>query len=185
MLVTRWNSLVALYSLHNLLVTRCRSCFAKNHPLLVAEIARSNKSLVTRCKVRSLLIVEVASFKKSLVTHCKIHSLLVAEIARGNKSFVTRCNKSPVTRCKIRSLLFAKDDVTHCKICLLLVEEVARCKKSLVTRCKIRSLLVIGAESACPTLLKSDSSTGVFLWIFVKFLWHLSGRTSANGCFWK
>ena len=109
---------------------------------------RRKFSLVARYSLkftRCLLLVV-----KSLVTCCKILSLPVAEIAR--------CKKSLVTRCKIRSLLVA---------------EVARCKKSLDTRCKNCSLLVAKVESLFATYLKSDSSTGVFLWIFAKFSEHL------------
>ena len=42
----------ACYSLQKLLV-------AKNHSLLVAEVARCKKSLVTRCKIRSLLVAKI------------------------------------------------------------------------------------------------------------------------------
>ena len=109
LLVTRWNSLVACFSL-------------QNHSLLVAKLARyslqkllvAKKSLVTRCrscsfqkitpyftrgKIRALLVAEIARWKISLVIRCKIRLLLVAEIAS--------CKKSLVTRCKIHSLLVA------------------------------------------------------------------------------
>ena len=84
-------SLVARYSLKftpcslivvKSLVTRCKICW-----LLVVEVARCKKSLVTRCK-------------KSLVTRCRSCSFLVAE--------ASRCKKSRITRCKFRSLLVAK-----------------------------------------------------------------------------
>ena len=40
-------------------------------------------------------------------------------------------------------------------------------------------------ESCRPaTLLKRDSNTGVFLWIWRNFYKYLFWRTSANGCFW-
>ena len=54
-----------------------------------------------------------------LVTRCKITRYSL------QNSLITRCKKSLVTRCKIRSLLVA---------------EAARCKKSLVTRCRSCSL---------------------------------------------
>ena len=85
-------SLVACYSLKftrcsllvvKSLVTRCKIrslLVAKNHSLLVAEVARCKKSLVTRCKIRSLLVAEVARCKNSLVV--KNHSLLVAKFDR-------------------------------------------------------------------------------------------------------
>ena len=70
-------------------VARCKICLllvAKNHLLLVAEVARGKKSLVTCCKICLLLVG-------------KIHSLCVAKF--------TRCKKSLLTRCKIRLLLAA------------------------------------------------------------------------------
>ena len=70
-------------------VARCKICLllvAKNHLLLVAEVARGKKSLVTCCKICMLLLG-------------KIHSLCVAKF--------TRCKKSLLTRCKIRLLLAA------------------------------------------------------------------------------
>ena len=70
------------------------------------------KSLITRCKIRSLLVAknhlllvaEVARCKKSLVTRCKIRSLLVAEVARCKKSLVTRYEKSPGTNVYLKPL---------------------------------------------------------------------------------
>ena len=69
--------------------------------------------------------------------------------------------KSLVARCKILSLLVAKDHSLSvaqfaryslqkflvAKYHLLLVPEVARCEKLLFTRCKICSLLVTSATS--------------------------------------
>ena len=107
------------------------------------------------------------------------HLLFVAEIAC--------CKKSLVTRCKICLLL-----VTHCRITRYSLQNslVIRCRscslqKRLVIRCKIRSLLIVEVESSFTTLLKTDSSTGVSLWIFSKFLERLFCRTSANDCYWK
>ena len=89
-------SLVARYSLKftrcSLLVVKSLVTRCKIRSLLVAEVARCKKSLVTCCRSCSL--------QKSLVTRCKIHSLLVAQVAC--------CKKSLVTYCKIRSLLVAK-----------------------------------------------------------------------------
>ena len=80
-------SLVTLYSLKftrcSLLVVKSLVTRCKIRSLLVAEVARCKKSLVTCCRSCSL--------QKSLVTRCKIHSLLVAEVARCKKSLVTRC----------------------------------------------------------------------------------------------
>ena len=100
---------------------------------------RGEAKLLTCCS----LLVEAHLL---LVTHCKIRLLLVAEVAR--------CTESLVTSCKIRSL--------H-------VEEVTRCEKSLVTHCKVRLLLVAEVELFFVILIKSDSSTGVFLKISVKY----------------
>ena len=45
--------------------------------------------------------------------------------------------------------------------------------------------LQFSLESCRPaTLLKTDSNTGVFLWILRDFYKHLFRRRSANGCFW-
>ena len=68
---------------------------AKNHSLLIAEVARCKKLLVTRCKVRSLLFVKVAHWKISVASRCEIRSLLVTEVAR--------CKKLPVTRCRSKN----------------------------------------------------------------------------------
>ena len=100
-------SLVARYSLKftrcsllvvKSLVTRCKIrsllvaelLVAKNYSLLVAEVARCKKSLVTRCKFRSLVVAEVAPCKKSLITRCRIRSLLAAEVARCKNLFVVK-----------------------------------------------------------------------------------------------
>ena len=93
------------YSLQNPLVTCCRS-------YSLQEITRYSLQKITRYSLQKLLVA-------------KNHSLLVAE--------VTRCRKSLVTRCEIRSFLVA---------------EVAHCKKSLVTRCEICSLLVAKYHSS-------------------------------------
>ena len=70
LLVTHWNSLVAHYSLQNLLVTRCRSCSLQN-------ITRyfSQNSLVTRCGNSSLQKVTRYSWQNLLVTRCRSCSL--------------------------------------------------------------------------------------------------------------
>ena len=81
------------------LVTRCKIrslLVAKNHSLLVAEVARCKKSLVTRCKIRSLLVAEVARCKNSLVTRCRIRSL--------QKSLVTRYETNPRTNVYLKSI---------------------------------------------------------------------------------
>ena len=71
----------------NSLVTRCKSCsrqeitrYSLQNLLVVVEVARCKKSLVTRCKIRPLLAVEVARCKNALVV--KNHSLLVAKFDR-------------------------------------------------------------------------------------------------------
>ena len=93
LLVTRWNSLVARYSLQNSLVARCRSCslqkitryslqkllVAKHHSLLVAEVARCKKSLVSPCRSCSLQKITRYPLQKLLVA--KNRSLLVAKFA--------------------------------------------------------------------------------------------------------
>ena len=78
----------------NSLVTRCKSCsrqeitrYSLQNLLVVVEVARCKKSLVTRCKIRPLLAVEVARCKNALVV--KIHSLLV------QNSTVIYCINSP------------------------------------------------------------------------------------------
>ena len=86
--------------------------------LLVAEVARCKKWVVTFCKIYLLMVPEVSHWKKSPVTRCKIRLLLVAEVAC--------CKKSLVTRRKTRSLPVA---------------EVARWKESLVPLWKICLLL--------------------------------------------
>ena len=90
-----------------MVVTRCKITrySLQNSLILVAEVARCKKSLVTRCKIRSLLAAEVACWKKSLVTRCKIplllvaknNPLLVAEISRCKKSFVTLLKQSKLS----------------------------------------------------------------------------------------
>ena len=98
-------SKIARYSLQNSFVTCCK--FTR-YSLLVAEIARCQKLLVTCGKIhlftrsRScslqkiiryslqtclLLVTEVACCRKSLVTRCKIYSLLV-EVALCTKLFI-------------------------------------------------------------------------------------------------
>ena len=115
---------------------------------------RRNFSLVVRYSLkftrRSLLVV------KSLVARCKIPWLLVAEVAHCKKSPVTRCKIcSLLVHCKNQSLLVAdfapyslqkllvtkKSFVTRSEICSLLVAEVARSNKSLVLQCKIHWIL--------------------------------------------
>ena len=97
MLVTHWNSLVARYSLwnHLLLVAKFaryslqKLLVAKNHSLLVAEVAR--------CKNHLLLVAKYTrySLQKLLIT--KNHSLLIAEVARCKKLLVTCCEQNPGT----------------------------------------------------------------------------------------
>ena len=61
------------------LVTRCKICsllvkkwlVAKNHSLLVAEVARCKKSLVTRCRSCSLQKITRYSLQNSLVARCR------------------------------------------------------------------------------------------------------------------
>ena len=125
---------------HSLLVTRC-----KIRSLLVAEVARCKKSLVTCCK-------------KSLVTSCKIRSLRDAEVAL--------CKKSIVTCCEIRSLPVAE---THLQLVVnfaryslqkmavtknlsLLVAKFARCQLEKLLVPKNHYLLV--AKFACYLLQK-------------------------------
>ena len=71
LLVTRWNSLVARYSLQNSLVTRCRSCSLQK----LTRYSLQN-SLATRC--RSCSLQKFVRCKKSLVALCKIWPLLIA-----------------------------------------------------------------------------------------------------------
>ena len=67
LLVTRWNSLVV-----KSLVPRCKTC-----SLLVMEVARCKRSLVTCCKIRSLLVAEL--LQKAPVSCCEIPSILIAK----------------------------------------------------------------------------------------------------------
>ena len=61
---------------------------AKSHSLLVAEVARCIKSLITRCEIRLLLFAEVARHKKitryslQKLHVAKNHLLLVVKFAR-------------------------------------------------------------------------------------------------------
>ena len=111
LLVTRWNSLVACYSLqnHSLLVAKFaryslqKLLVAKNHSLLVAKFAR--------CKNHSLPVAKFARYSLEKLLVAKNHSLLVAKFA---------CYL-------LQKLLIAKSQS-------LLVAEVARCKKLLITR---------------------------------------------------
>ena len=119
LIVTRRNfSLVAPYSLKftrcSLLVVKSLVTRGKIRSLLVAEVARSKKSLVTRskkslvtrCKIRSLQKITRYLLQSSLVTRCKScslqkitgYSLQNSLFARYNKSLVTRCKKSFITR---------------------------------------------------------------------------------------
>ena len=113
-------SLVARYSLK---FTRCS--------LLVV------KSLVARCKFCSLLVVEVARCKKSLVTCCRSHSL--QKITRY--SLQKFCS---LLVAKMHSLLIAKYALYSLQKLLvvknhsLLVAKFTRylLQNSLVTRCR-------------------------------------------------
>ena len=85
-----------LLQMHSLLIARC-----KIRSLLVTEVARCKKSLVTCCKICPLLVAEVVHCKKSLVS--KICSLLVPKIIRGyslQNSFVCSLQKLFVIRCR-------------------------------------------------------------------------------------
>ena len=66
--------------IYSLLVTRCKINLYLLQNLLVAEVTRCKKSLVTRCKIRSLLVAEVTRCKNSLIV--KNHSLLLAKFDR-------------------------------------------------------------------------------------------------------
>ena len=48
------------------------------------------------------------------------------------------------------------------------------------------SLFLIQLQSTSPaTILKRNSSIGIFLWTLPNFQEHLFWKTSANGCFWN
>ena len=67
------------------------------------------KSLVTRCKICSLLVAEVARSKKSLITSRKIRLLLVAKNHLLLVVDVALCKKPLVTCCRGCSL----QKITH------------------------------------------------------------------------
>ena len=103
-------SLVARYSLNftrcSFLVVKSLVIHCKICSLLVAEVARWKKLLVTRCRSRSLQKMTCYSLQNSLVTRCKIRSLLVAEVSRCRKLLVTCCRSCLLQ--KKHSLLVAK-----------------------------------------------------------------------------
>ena len=76
LLVSRWNSLVACYSL-------------QNHSLLVAKFARYWLQKLLAAKINSLLVAEVARCKKPLVTRCEICFL---HVATNYSLLVARCS---------------------------------------------------------------------------------------------
>ena len=83
-----------------------------------------NYSLVTRCKIRLLLVGEVARCEKSRVTRCRSYSLIkfsryLLQSSLVLFSEVARCRIVLATRCRIRSLLV--EEVACCKIRLLLI----------------------------------------------------------------
>ena len=94
-------SLVTHYKVCSLLLVEFACC--KNHLPIVAKFARYSlqKFLVAEshllCNIPSLLVAEVARCKKSVVTRWEIlllliainHLLLVAEVTSCKKSFVT------------------------------------------------------------------------------------------------
>ena len=96
------------------------------------------KTFVTRCKIRSLLVAEVARCKKKLVTRCEIRAgcslkkLLVVEIHSFSfqNSLVTRCRSCSLQkfiRYSLQNFL-----ATRCRGCSL----------QKITRCSLRSALV-------------------------------------------
>ena len=99
-----------LVEIHSLLVTRC-----KIRLLLVAEVARCKKSLVTRCRSCSLQNITRYSLQKLLVA--KNHSLVLAEAARCKKSLATPCKNCSLQ--KITRYLLQNSLVARCRSCLL------------------------------------------------------------------
>ena len=99
-----------LVEIHSLLVTRC-----KIRLLLVAEVARCKKSLVTRCRSCSLQNITRYSLQKLLVA--KNHSLVLAEAARCKKSLATPCKNCSLQ--KITLYLLQNSLVARCRSCLL------------------------------------------------------------------
>ena len=100
--------------------------------------------LVIRCKICSLLVAEVARYKKSLVTRFKKitrYSIQILLVTRCKKSLVTRCKKSLVIRFKICSLFVA--EVARCKIRLFLVAEVESLFANLLSDSSTDALLWI------------------------------------------
>ena len=125
---------------------------------------------ITRCSLQNLVVTRCRSCSLQI---SKYYSLLAAKFVRYllQKLLVAKNQSLLVTkfaRYSLQKLLVAKNHS-------LLVAEVARCKKSLDTRCKIRSLLVAKNHSLLVarcrggvTLWKRNSTTGTFLWTFVK-----------------
>ena len=112
-----------LVEIHSLLVTRC-----KIRLLLVAEVARCKKSLVTRCRSCSLQNITRYSLQKLVLAKITRYSLWISLVTRCRT-----CSLQKMTRYLLQKLLVAKHHS-------LLVAEVARCKKSLVSPCRSCSL---------------------------------------------
>ena len=102
-------SLIPRYSLK---FTRCSLLVAKNHSLLIGEVAR--------CKIRSLLLGKVACFKKItcyslqnlLITRCRSCSL--QKITCYSLQKITRYSLQKITRYSLQNSL-----VTRCRSCSL------------------------------------------------------------------
>ena len=118
----------------------------KIHSLLVADVARCNKSLVTRCRSCSLKKTTLYLLQNLLVTRYRSCSLQKFTRYSLQNSLDTRCRScslekftpyslqnSLLTRCRSCSL----QKITHYSLRNSLV---TCCKKSLVTRCRSFSL---------------------------------------------
>ena len=127
LLVTRWNLLVACSSSQKLFD-------AKNHSLLVAKFARYC------CKIGSLLVAEVARCKKSVVTRCKIPSLLVAKFARYSLQKLLLAKNHSLLVAKFACYSLQKLLVTRCRSCSLQKITHYLLQNSLVTRYRNCSL---------------------------------------------
>ena len=109
-------SLVARCKIPWLLVACCKVC-----SLLVTEVARCKKSVVTRCKLCYLLVAKVARYKKIvryllwylLVTHCRSCSFQQITGFALQNSLDTPCKKS-----------FFVKRITHWNYCLFKVKKV-------------------------------------------------------------
>ena len=125
-------SLVARYSLQNLLVTRCRSCslqkitrysFKKITRYSIQNLlaTRCKKSLVTRCRNCSLQKITRYLFQNLLVIRCRSCSL--------QNSLVPRCG-SGATFCKFIKVTPAQ---MLCYECLMQNFKITYCVKHLRT----------------------------------------------------